>query len=86
MNTRRNLIRSGIALLVVVSLLVVGSYLIRQNYKRHHYITGTFQYGRYRGQKYRFTEEQQDELNEKAYRITKQHIDAMNKLHEAHRP
>ena len=85
MNTRRNLIRGSIVLLVVVFLSVAGTYLIRQNYKRHHYITGTFQYGRYRGQKYRFTEEQQDELHQKADRKTDQIIDAMNKLHESER-
>jgi hypothetical protein len=85
LNTRRNLIRSIIALLVLIPVFFLGAYLIRQNYKRHHYITGTRQFGRYRGQRYRFTEEQQDKINEEANKITQQEIHAANKLREAHR-
>ena len=83
-NIRRRLTISLVAALIIVPVTIAGVHLIKQNYKRHHYITGTIQYGRYRGQKYRFTEEQQDEMNEEAYRKTIQIIDAENKLHAAH--
>jgi len=79
MNTRRNLIKGIIALLIVASILVVGAYLIRQNYKEHHYITGTVQYGRYRGEKYRITEAHQDEINRRSEIATEQQIDRARK-------
>ena len=84
LNIRRILIGSSVALLVVVSILVVGFYLVRQNYKRHHYITGTRQFGRYRGQKYRYTEEQQDEMSREVTIADQRSMDAANKLREAH--
>lgn len=84
MNTRRNLIKALVAVLIMVPVAIAGVYLAKQNYKRHHYVAGTIQFGPHRGQKYRFTEEQQDKMDEDAYRLTNQEIDAQRKLRQAH--
>jgi hypothetical protein len=77
---RRKLTISLVAVLVIVPIAFVSVHLIKQNYKRHHYVTGTFQYGRYRGQKYRFTEEQQDKINQLAQADVQRAIDAQHKM------
>lgn len=89
MNTSRRYLRTIVVLLVVVPTLLVGAYLIRQSYKRHHYITGTRQFGLHRGEHYRYTEEQQDEMNRRVDVLVQQMTDeqrerAMKRMHPGH--
>lgn len=70
-STRRKLLWGVVALIIIVPLLVTGIYLLRQNYKRHHYITGIRRFGPHPGEHYRFTEERQDAMNEQV-RISNQ--------------
>jgi hypothetical protein len=56
----------GAVTLLVIVPIVVGAYRLRQNYKEHHYVTGTIRYGINRGKQYRFTLAQVDELNREA--------------------
>jgi hypothetical protein len=60
------LLWGAVTLLVIVPIVVVGAYRLRQNYKEHHYVTGTIRYGINRGKQYRFTLAQVDELNREA--------------------
>lgn len=79
-NIRQNLIKSMVALLIVIPVLVGGIHLIRQNYKRHHYFT-IRSGGRYPGE-HKVTEEKWDEISRKATLETQKVMDdRRRKLH-----
>lgn len=62
-NTRRKLLGGAVALLIIVPILVIGAYRMRQNYKEHHYIKETIRAGAFRGEQYWITEAHRDDLD-----------------------
>lgn len=82
MNTRRKFLWSVVVLLVVVPILVVSAYLVRRNYKEHHYVTVRMG-GRYPGE-YRMTEQRRDELNRRAEMRYQQGMDKLDRQMKLH--